>query len=78
MLEAMACGKPVITTNGLKDIVNGGGITVESANAEELKDAIYKIFSNINLAKKIGEIGRKKVKENWSWEIISKKIDPRI
>jgi glycosyltransferase involved in cell wall biosynthesis len=75
LLEAMACGKPVITTNGLKEIVNGAGITVEAANVKQLSNAINKILSNPSKWKKAGLNGALFVNQNWSWDIVTKKIE---
>jgi len=75
LLEAMACGKPVITTNGLKEIVNDAGITVPPGSVEELRNAIVALLSDSHKEKICGEQGRKFVEENWSWNIITKKIE---
>jgi glycosyltransferase involved in cell wall biosynthesis len=75
ILEAMACGKPVITTNGLKEIINGAGITVEQGSIEELKNAIKFYLSNPFEEKKSGMQGRKHIEENFSWDIVNKKIE---
>ena len=75
LLEAMACGKPVITTKGLKEIVNGAGVTVNSKNPEELRNAITDILFNPLDAKKMGLIGRTKVEQNWSWSIVSNRLE---
>jgi len=75
LLEAMACGKPVITTNGLKEIVGDAGITVTPGSVEELKTALKTFLSDPSKEKRSGEQGRKYVERNWSWDIVSKKID---
>ena len=75
LLEAMACGKPVITIKSLKEIVNGAGITVDPANAGKLADAIREILSDPFEGEKMGLNGRKLVERNWSWNIIVKKIE---
>lgn len=75
ILEAMACGKPVITTNGLKEIVNDAGITVKPESVEELKNAIKFFLSNPFAGEKSGIQGRKYVEENFSLEIVIKEIE---
>ena len=76
LLEAMACGKPVITTKNLKEIVDGGGITVETTNVEELMGAIKRIISSSSSERTMmGDKGRRLVEQNWSWEIVGRKIE---
>jgi glycosyltransferase involved in cell wall biosynthesis len=75
ILEAMASGKPIITTNGLKDVVGNAGITVTPESTEELKNAIIFYLSNPSEEKKSGTRGRKYIEENYSWDIVNKKIE---
>jgi glycosyltransferase involved in cell wall biosynthesis len=51
IIEALACGKPVVATKcgGPEDIINkGNGILVPSANVDALAAAMSKIYSNID------------------------------
>lgn len=75
LLEAMACGKPIITTEGLKEIVGDAGITVTPGSVEELKTAIKTFLSDPSKEKKSGDEGRKYVETRWSWDIVTKKIE---
>lgn len=75
ILEAMACGKPVITTNSLKEIIGNAGITIKEGSTEELKNAIKFLLSNPSEERKLGMQGRKYVEENCSWDIVNKKIE---
>ena len=78
-LEAMACGKPVISTRvgGIIDVVIDGktGLLVDPANIDELYLAMNKFLENPNLAIEMGKEGRKRVVENFSWDIIAEKLD---
>ena len=67
LLEAMAVGLPVITTNvcGNPEIVKDGynGLLVEYNNKVQLKEAILKIWKSDDLQKKFSENGEKTVLE---------------
>jgi glycosyltransferase involved in cell wall biosynthesis len=59
LIEAMACGLPVIATpvGGIKDIVNNGknGLIVEVGSFAELHNALAYLISNEDLSKTLGE-----------------------
>lgn len=65
ILEAMAAGLPVISTNigGIPEIVinNSTGLLVALENTDELSGAIVRLLSNPSAMKKMGENGRKRV-----------------
>jgi glycosyltransferase involved in cell wall biosynthesis len=70
VLEAMACGKPVIASNvgGLPEIVSTeNGILVEAGNVAELQAAIVKLAINPDLRMKLGANGRKTA-EHFTWD----------
>lgn len=70
ILEAMACGIPVISTElpQLVDIVEGCGLTVPIGDPQAVADAVSRITTSPELAKKLGEAGRAKVVGHYSWE----------
>lgn len=76
LLEAMACGKPVVTTDvsGTVYAAEGAGIIIKPKQEKELADAIIKILSNKKLAEKYGKYGLKKVKD-FTWESASIKTE---
>jgi glycosyltransferase involved in cell wall biosynthesis len=77
-LEAGAMGTPVIVSNDpAVDFVREGrfGLSVEYGNLVELKGALEMILEDNALAKKLGENGRKYVLENFSWNLVGKKIE---
>ena len=73
-LEAMACSKPVVTTN-LKSGVPAVGekgktcLIVEPRDADQLAKAMTMIFNNPELKKRLGECGRKRFDELFTWQI---------
>jgi rhamnosyl/mannosyltransferase len=70
-LEAMACRKPVISTDlptGVSWVNQNGktGYVVPPANAEQLLKAIQLLIANPRLREEMGEAGRKRVEENFT------------
>ena len=76
LLEAMASGKPTITTNisGMPYVVGDAGITVSPRDADALSSAIIAILSDQNLAKELGKKGRERVEKEFRKEIVAEKI----
>ncbi|MBT9537521.1 MAG: glycosyltransferase family 4 protein [Nitrospirae bacterium] len=69
LLEAMACGLPVIATRigGVVDIVEDkkNGLLVAAGDEEELKDAILKLLGDEQLSKSISQEAYKTIRENY-------------
>ena len=75
ILEAMACGVPVVTTNlpHLMDIIDGAGLVVPPKDLALLSNAILTILEDASLAEKMGQRGRKRIVQEYSWEDTVKK-----
>jgi glycosyltransferase involved in cell wall biosynthesis len=71
-VEAMACGLPVVSTfsGGIPETVEHGGtgILVARGDAEELALAIGQLIDNPARAASMGEAGRQRVVERFTWE----------
>jgi len=78
VLEAMASGKPVVATNirGNRDAVADGinGLLVPVKNHTDLADAIIRLLSNPELARKMGDEGRRRVHELFEENIVIEKL----
>jgi L-malate glycosyltransferase len=74
VLEAMACGLPIITTNvgGSKELINDNGFITPKASYRAIKETIEKYLKNKNLIK-IHSIQSIKIAEKMSWGKISQK-----
>lgn len=72
VIEAMACGKPVVVTNvgGLREIVKDGslGIKVESGDVGQTAAAIEKLFSDKALYDQISKSAREHVTGLYNWK----------
>jgi len=60
VLEAMACGTPVVAANNssLPEVVGEGGLMVDAANPEELAAALQRILVDQNLRDKLVTLGK--------------------
>lgn len=70
VLEAMACGTPVIISNntGSKDVVKkGGGFVIPVENKKELRERILFYYNNRNEVERHGKLAVKSVAE-YTWD----------
>lgn len=81
-LEANQYGKPVVAgkSGGVAEAVVDGvtGLIVDPENINKISDAVIKILSDENLAKKIGGRGREMVEKEFIWEIQIVKLEKII
>ncbi len=77
ILEAMACGLPIVATRvgGTPDIIQDGvnGLLVEPDHAEQLASAVNRLLHDEDAAMRMGEAARKTVEQNFSMEAVSEK-----
>ena len=78
MFEYMAAKLPVIASNFplWKTIIekNNIGICVDPNSTKEIEKAINVLINNSELAKEMGERGRKLVEEKYNWQIEEDKL----
>jgi glycosyltransferase involved in cell wall biosynthesis len=77
VLEAMACGKPVIVTDrcGLADVVNNETGLVVPYDEEPLSQALIKLLSDEHLRQEFGASGKLLVREKFNWERITEQLE---
>ena len=77
ILDAMACGKPVVgtTAGGIPEVVVDGetGLLVPPRDAGALAEAIIRVLSDRSLRERMGAAGLARVQERFSAEIMVKK-----
>ncbi len=75
LLEAMASATPVIGSNipGVRDVAIEGGLTF--SDVDDLANKITEILTNDKLAEKLSRKGLKAVREKYSWDVVSKRIE---
>lgn len=77
IVEAMACALPVVTTpvGAIKIIVRHrkNGLLVEPGNSRQLYEALDVMFSNHELASRLGQAAAQTVREQYSADRVTKK-----
>lgn len=75
VIEAMALEKPVLASNtaGSREIISDGkdGFIFERQNVNQLKELLSYTLKNSDIRSKIGERGRKKVQEKFTFDRVS-------
>ncbi len=77
ILEAWACGKPVIVTAqcGMASTVNNQAGFVVVAENKQLEEAIIHLFNDNELRDSFGRKGKQLVSETFNWEKISAQME---
>lgn len=75
LLEAMACGRPVVASRlpGVRTLVDEGktGYLVEPGNAADLADKIQRCAAQTAV---LGANGRRVVEERYNWDVIGRQL----
>jgi len=78
LLEAMATGMPVVTTNtcGMADVVENGmnGLLVPAADAEKLAEGIERLCQSTDLRKRLGLAGQETMRR-YTWERVTEQME---
>src|SRR5574337_618669 len=78
VIEAMACGVPVVATGvgGIPEMIEDGksGLLVEADNAEALAEAIVCLLRNEGLRESLGRTGRQRAVERFSFDMIAERL----
>jgi starch synthase len=78
-LEAMACQAPVVASavGGILEVVEDGktGLLVPPAQPEALAEAITRVLANPELARRMGQAGRRRVEAHFSWTSIAERTE---
>lgn len=79
LLEAMACGKPVIASSlpGVRSLVRDGynGLLFQVGNAHDLSEKIGSLLKNKGLREILGANGKDDAFKHYSWEKIAQQIE---
>ncbi|MGH2612729.1 MAG: glycosyltransferase family 4 protein, partial [Rhabdochlamydiaceae bacterium] len=77
ILESMACGTPVITTQLGNEGINGkeNKEIVLGETATQLAQQCHKLLTDATLYTKIAKDGRSLVEKNFNWELITQRLE---
>jgi len=81
-LEASACGRPIVAgkSGGSAEAVLDGvtGFLVDGKSVEQITDAVLRLLLDEELANRFGQTGRHRVKKEFSWDAIIRRIEKEI
>ena len=78
-VEAMACGKPVVGSciGGMLDTIVHGetGLHIQPGDSNQIANSLIRILTDDTLRKELGQNARKKALQDFSYDVIIKKIE---
>jgi glycosyltransferase involved in cell wall biosynthesis len=78
VLEAMACGLPIIATDvrGNRDLISTGenGILVPQRSPKKIAEAIITLIEDEELRKRLGKNARETIENRYTWNAVSNKF----
>jgi glycosyltransferase involved in cell wall biosynthesis len=75
LLEAMACGTPVVTSNltAMPEVAGGAALLVDPTSVDQIKDAIRKIAADSSLRQQLREKGLERA-SHFSWQKTAERV----
>ena len=78
LLEAMATGMPVVTTEtcGMADVVQDGinGLLISPADTNALVEAILQLAESVELRRRLGQAAQQSM-QNYTWDKIAQRVE---
>jgi len=82
LMEAMACGVPVIAGNldAIRELIEDGrsGLLVDGTRVEPTRDALRTLSETKELRASLGEAGRQRVEEEFSLRVALDRIEKAL
>ena len=74
--EAMACGVPLVSTDGgaLPEIVGDAGVVVPAGDAAALAQAIAALLDDPQRRQVLGDAGRRRIVDTFSWSVCARQL----
>jgi len=76
-LEAMSCGVPIVVSDlpGVRTLAEQTCLVARPNDADDLAEKMNKLLTNQQLARELGERGRKKTLEHYSWPAVAEQLE---
>lgn len=77
MLDAAACGLPIVVNNTLRAVerIDGNGLTYDLNDQASLERALSKLL-NSTARKHLGDVGARRMAEQFSWHaLVRRRVD---
>jgi len=73
IVEAMACGVPVIgsTCGAIPEVIGDAGLVFPEGDGTLLSEAIRRLLSDESMKSQFSRLGRARVEENYSWDNVA-------
>lgn len=77
ILEAMACGLPVIASNrgGIPEVVGGAGILLDPEDLPTLSASICRLLADVPLRRRLSVMGRMRAVQEFNWNRIAPQVE---
>ena len=77
VVEAMACGLPVVISNKVniwREVSDGGAGIVTDCDSHQVAEAVVRLLDDRNLREEMGKRGKRLVEEKYTWSEVTKKM----
>jgi len=81
VLEAMACGKPVVVSReggpseAIQSKSSSAGLLVDYGSETQLAEALITLLKDDRMAREMGNNGRRRIAADFTWEKVAQRID---
>ncbi|MEP4145757.1 MAG: glycosyltransferase family 4 protein [Halioglobus sp.] len=74
--EAMACGVPVVSTDGgaLPEVVGDAGVIVPAKNVDAMAEAIDELLRDPARRQVLGDAGRERILDKFCWQVCAREM----
>jgi glycosyltransferase involved in cell wall biosynthesis len=74
LIEAMACGVPVVGSNSgeIPNVIGEAGLIFKEGDPDDLRDKLDLLLSDKDLRNNLGKLGRERTVENYAWKSIAR------
>jgi glycosyltransferase involved in cell wall biosynthesis len=74
--EAMACGVPLVSTDGgaLPEVVGDAGVQVPAADPQALAEAIAALLDDPGRREQLGDAARRRIEEQFCWQVAAEQM----